>query len=149
MAIIAVCNYDCLEANIFALILDFVCTWILLSKWAELTVLISSYCLTTVKRRDRLQSVIYIELQGCLIHWCGNDMFALRWQLILVMQKMRQPLVVCLNKHEEDVTDFFLQQKERILSNSAICQKKPFYTYTTQVHGLCIKMIYLSIKMNN
>ncbi len=57
--------------------------------------------------------------------------------------------MVCLNKREEDVTDFFLQQKERILSNSAICQNKHLYTYTIQVHGLCIKMIYLSIKMNN
>lgn len=37
-------------------------------------------------------------------------MFALRWQLILVMQKMRQPLVVCLNKH---VTDYLLSSAER------------------------------------
>lgn len=66
-------------------------------------------------------------------------MFALRWQLTLVMQKMKQLLVVCLNKHEKDMTDYLLPSAE-IKNTEELCylSKETFlhlyYTRAWVVH---------------
>lgn len=57
--------------------------------------------------------------------------------------------MVCLNKHEKDMTDYLLSSAE-IKNTEELCYLTK-ETYTVQEHGLYIKIeiIYLAIKMNN
>lgn len=107
--------------------------WSMLSKWAVLTILKSSYCLTTVKWWDRLLRVIYVELQDCLINWCDNDMFTLSWQLTWVMQ-IHEATPYGLFKQTWERTDFLLSSAEmKITEELCFLTKESLKEKTTWV----------------